>query len=295
MCPRRRGIFAQTPDNTSMLPSFIVIGAAKCGTTSICNLLGRHPDVFVSDPKEPHYFSRILSYRTGRKRYEQLFEEAERGGFLAVGEGSTSYTHPSRGDFTAARIRETLPDVRLIYMVRHPIRRLESDWLMRRREGRTPERIGAAVERQASLVTFGMYWKHLSLYREHFPDDQIATVFLEDLAEAPEEVVGGLCHHMGVDPARMPAPGDTRSNRAEQYRKDGLMASALRKVPGAVKLRDAMPDSVRRMGKDLLTDEYGETIEWRPGEVEAVLDVLRPDALRLLEHCGKPSDFWDLG
>jgi hypothetical protein len=278
-----------------MLPSFIVIGAAKCGTTSVCNLLGRHPDVFVSDPKEPHYFSRILSYRTGRKRYERLFEGAEGGAYLAVGEGSTSYTHPSRGDFAAARIRETLPDARLIYMVRHPIRRLESDWLMRRREARTPDRIGAAVERQASLVTFGMYWKQLSVYRRHFPDDQIATVFLEDLAQAPERVIGELCRHIGVDPDRMPTPGDARSNRAEQYRKDGLVASALRRVPGAAKLRDAMPESVRRLGKDLLTEEYGETVEWRPGEVEAVLDLLRPDARRLLEHCGKPSDFWDLG
>lgn len=278
-----------------MLPTFIVIGAAKCGTTSVCDILKRHPDVFVSEPKEPHYFSRILSYRTDRKRYEDLFRSAEEDGFAAVGEGSTSYTHPARVDFTAPRIRETVPGARLIYMVRHPIRRLESDWLMRRRERRTASRIGEAVERDASLVTFGMYWKQLSVYRRHFPDEQIAVVFLEDLASDPETVIDGLCDFVGVDPDRMPDRAATRSNRAEQYRRDGLVASAIRKVPGARKLKESVPDAVRRLGRDLLTEEYGETVAWEEGEVEAIAEVLRPDSERLLEFCGKPRDFWDLG
>jgi hypothetical protein len=278
-----------------MLPNFIVIGAAKCGTTSVCDILKRHPDVFVSKPKEPHYFSRILSYRVGRERYERLFQEAAEGGFTAVGEGSTSYTHPTRVEFTAARIREILPDARLIYMVRHPVRRLESDWLMRRRESRAAEQIGRAVERDASLVMFGMYWKQLSVYLQHFPREQIEVVLLEDLADDPEGVIDRLCEHIGVDPEAMPDRTPTRSNRAAQYRKDGLVASAIRKMPGARKLKNSVPDAVRRLGRDLLTEEFGETVEWQDGEVEAITALLRPDAERLLEFCGKPRDFWDLG
>ena len=129
-----------------MLPNFIVIGAAKCGTTSICDLLSSHPDVFMSNPKEPCFFSHMNEDFRTRDWYESLFDAVS--GESAVGEGSTAYTHPDVIDATSRQILEAIPDCRLIYMVRHPIRRLESDWRMRRHEGWTSESISEAVMQQ---------------------------------------------------------------------------------------------------------------------------------------------------
>jgi hypothetical protein len=57
-------------------PTFMVIGVAKCGTTSLCDLVASHPDVFVTNPKEPHYFSRMTSVERRREWYRSLFEAA---------------------------------------------------------------------------------------------------------------------------------------------------------------------------------------------------------------------------
>ena len=81
-----------------MLPNFIVIGAPKCGTTSLCHLLGNHPQVFMSKVKEPHYFGRKDPTKT-LLWYEEHFVGAEDK--KAIGEGSTSsftstYNTPSR-------------------------------------------------------------------------------------------------------------------------------------------------------------------------------------------------------
>ena len=127
-----------------MLPTFIVIGAAKCGTTSICNVLGSHSDVFMSEPKEPHYFSSSPDSKITHSWYESLFSSAD--GHIAIGEGSTSYTAPNRISRTARRLAQTIPDCKLIYVVRDPLKRLESDWKMRRREGWTPASIKGALQ-----------------------------------------------------------------------------------------------------------------------------------------------------
>ena len=186
------------PGKGSLLPNFIVIGAAKCGTTSVCDLLGAHPQVYMSDPKEPCYFSHMDDEVRTRAWYESLFADVhdER----AVGEGSTAYTHPDVIETTAARIRADIPDCRLIYMVRHPVRRLESDWRMRLHEGWTPDSISEAVQQQPTLVSHGLYWQNLSVYRALFSDEQILVVFLEDFMRNPDAELARCFAHIGVDP-----------------------------------------------------------------------------------------------
>ena len=94
-------------------PNYFVIGAPKAGTTSLCSHLGAHPDVFMSDPKEPQFFSHNL--HRGYEWYASLFESAS--GHAAVGEGSTTYSStgiwpvrgsPSRSSCAEARWRHTL-------------------------------------------------------------------------------------------------------------------------------------------------------------------------------------------
>lgn len=273
-------------------PTFIVIGAAKCGTTSVCDLLGAHPDIFMSDPKEPHYFSRLTKYPQREEWYASLFPDGD--DFEAIGEGSTSYTHPHRIDFVVPRIRRVLPDCRLIYMVRHPIRRLESDWKMRRREDRASSSISDAADRQASLITLGLYWKQLQRYREAFPDEQIAVVFLEDFAEDPLPELSSLYRHIGVDPTFDPDDPNSRRNASSDYRDPGVVARAIRRLPGYRIVRDLAPEGAVSAAKAVLTDEFDPSPEWDPAGLEAARSYFREDARQLLEHCGKPADFWQL-
>lgn len=274
-------------------PTFLVIGAAKCGTTTVCDLVGDHPDVYMTTPKEPHYFSRLTKYHELRPWYSSLFEDA--GAYEAAGEGSTSYSHPHRIDFVVPRIRETLPQCRIIYMVRHPIRRLESDWKMRLREGRASESIYEAADRHASLITFGLYWKHLQKYREYFPDEQLLVVFLEDLADHPGRVLRKILRHIEVDPSLGPDDPDRQRNAATQYREKGTLAATMRRLPGYERLRRNVPDRIVRLTKYILTDQFDPSPEWDEDALSIVSDFFSEDSRNLLDYCGKPPDFWKLG
>lgn len=282
-----------SPLREAMLPNFFVIGAAKCGTTSLCTLLGQHPDVFMSDPMEPHYFGRDDPEKT-RAWYEGLFDGVE--GETAVGEGSTSYTRPDLVERCASEIAAQVPEARLIYMVRDPVRRLESDWKMRKHEGWATEGpIARAVTREDTmLVTQGMYWRNLSHYRSEFAEEQILVVFLEDFAESPREELDRCFAHLGVgSDVDLEEPGRPR-NSSSDFRRDLMVGRWLREI-GLVELaREVLPDAIFTWGKALLTRPDRYSVRWDPEVKEQVVRNLAGDARRFLEYCGKPADFWAL-
>lgn len=273
-------------------PTFFVIGAAKCGTTTICDLLAAHPQVFMSSPKEPHFFSRLATYNELHPWYESLFEDGT--DTEARGEGSTSYTHPNRVEFVAPRIRDNVPNARLIYMVRHPVRRLESDWKMRLREGRASTSIADAVDWHGSLITFGLYWKHLSVYREYFDDDQLLVVFLEDFSEDPQRELQRVYRHVGVDPLFIPDDPARERNAASDFRHDSWVATALRAVPGFKRVKEAAPRWSIETLKLLLTRDRDPVPDWDEDTLDLVESYFREDSKQLLSYCDKDPDFWDL-
>lgn len=106
-------------DEPYTLPDFFIIGAPKCGTTSLAKWLSDHPQVFMSPIKEPHYFSRDLDYRSipEKKEYLSLFTEST-DAHRAVGEASVFYLY---SEAAIPDIEKTIPDARYIVMVRNPI------------------------------------------------------------------------------------------------------------------------------------------------------------------------------
>ena len=103
-------------------PNFFIVGAPKCGTTALSEYLREHPRAFVSQPKEPHYFSRDFPYyyapgHATLQHYLQLYADAPEDA-LAVGEASVWYLYSQRA---VPGILEFAPDARLIAMVRNPV------------------------------------------------------------------------------------------------------------------------------------------------------------------------------
>jgi hypothetical protein len=277
-----------------MLPTFLVIGAAKCGTTSVCELIAGHPEAFMTDPKEPNYFAIEEDDRFVQRRtwYESLYEGAER--YKARGEGSTSQTNPRRISWASRRLFETVPESRLIYMVRHPVRRIESDWKMRSHYARKNVPIARAVAEDPHYISYGLYWQNLAYYRRLFADEQILVVFLEDFRAYPERELARVFRHIGVDPDY--APGDAHQPRmaAKDFRTYGRVASALRKAPGFELARKTLPRGLVTAIKKMTTRVRRFEVAWDPEARSSVADAFRDDAAALLEHCGKPAGFWDL-
>jgi len=204
-----------------VLPNFIVIGAAKAGTTALYWYLAEHPAVFMSPVKETNYFAYGLD-ENGRllygdpdvhrfpvksfPEYEQLFVEA--GGAQAIGEASPIYLECPQA---AAQIRERLPAVRLICSIRHPVDRAYSDYLMYlRRRGRrfdpshelNPDSEWARPDSRWMQVS--KYHEQLTRYFAAFPRDQIHIILFDELKRNPAKVVEDVYRAVGVDPEFVP-------------------------------------------------------------------------------------------
>lgn len=275
------------------LPTFMVIGAAKCGTTSLCALLERHPDVFLTRPKEPKYFSRIATYEQGWDWYLSLFEGSER--YAARGEGSTTYTGPARIDMVVPRLHATVPNCRLIYMVRHPIQRLESHWKMLRRSGQGLANINRNVEDLPPLSMWGMYWRWFCAYRLLFRDDQILIVFFEDFVRDPESIMARVYEHIGVDPTFRPVDAHVPRNTAREFKADTRASAIVRRIPGFGLVKRIAPKRMVEAARNALLQPYGDRAVWDPAVLCALQRMYRQDSRYLLEHCGKSEDYWRLG
>jgi hypothetical protein len=218
------------------LPNFIIIGAAKAGTTALYWYLAEHPDVFMSPVKEANYFAygRDAGGRlvygdpevhqfpvTTLADYEQLLAGA--GGAMAIGEASPIYLECPQ---SAARIRAMIPGARILCSIRHPVDRAYSNYLMYlRRRGRRldPEcdlDAGAAwAHPDSRWMRIGRYHEQLRRYFEAFPRSQIHVSLFEDLTRNPPALMRDVYRFVNVDPAFTPdfatphAPGGMPASR----------------------------------------------------------------------------------
>lgn len=224
-----------------MLPNFLVIGAAKAGTTSLHWYLSEHPAVFMTPVKDPAYFAygvdaggRLLwgdlAMHTFPIRslgeYEQLFAEA--GGAAAVGEASTTYLECPQA---AARIRDLLPSVRILCSLRHPVDRAYSDYLMHlRRRGRRFDPVrdlsaGSEWARPDSRwMRIGRYHEQLSRYFDAFPRARICILLFDDLKRDPVGFMREAYRFLDVDPAFVP---DVETQHAAGGMPASMMLEAL--------------------------------------------------------------------
>lgn len=272
-----------------MLPNFIIIGVSKCGTTTLYNSLKNHPQIFVSQPKEPNYFNKTINYRSTRGEYEKLFEHA--GSFPFRGESSVGYTNPSRIHFVPKRIHEAIPDCKLIFMVRHPIKRLESEWKMRLRLNNTanPDFL-EELQYNIKMYNHGLYWETLSQYLEYFRKEQILTVFMEDLHNSFDTEIFRVLTHIGADTVYKLS--STHSNSSANYRKDTGYSALLKEIFGN-RIKSRIPASIKNKCRGLITKDWDYGISWNAEIYAEVAQYFAEDSQALLEYCGKSHDFWD--
>jgi hypothetical protein len=236
--PARRR-FRYATRKRRILPSFLIIGAQRAGTTSLFNYLLRHPDVAgpsggdsaVWWVKETHFFDE--KFTKGTDWYRSFFPLAstreryrKRGHDLLAGEATPYYMfHPA----VPARVAATLPDVKLIALLRDPVERAYSHYQMMSRTGREklgfegalaaePERLAGVEEalmseeevflpsgsrahhqhRHRAYFSRGLYAEQLERWLERFPREQLLVLKTEDLLARPAEVYAGTLAFLGL-------------------------------------------------------------------------------------------------
>jgi hypothetical protein len=181
------------------LPNFLIVGASKCGTTSLYHYLGQHPDVFMSPIKEAKWFAYegqdepSYPIRT-RETYERLFDgvTAQR----AIGEASPQYL---RVVAAPERIAAALPGVRIVAMLRDPADRSYSSYLHSLRDGIERRGVEEAMQPGNRYVEQSLYHPQLWRYFERFDRDRIKVILYDELAADPAAVMRDLYAFLGVD------------------------------------------------------------------------------------------------
>lgn len=257
-----------------VLPNFLIIGAPRSGTTSLCQYLKQHPDVYLSAKKEPRYFAfgereldelggpgaRFLRETTVRTwdAYVRLFRGAV--GHTAIGEASPRYLW-ARG--AAERISARLPETKIIAILRQPADRAYGGYLGALRDGREAadtfeQALSEERRREEAGWAFGVYtrpsWyhRHLSSYYERFPRRRIRVVLFEEFERDPGAVVRQLFEFLEVDPG-------VAVDVSRRHGRSGVIRNPIartvwklsRRIPEPV--RSLLPPAVRDRSLERLT------------------------------------------
>lgn len=278
------------------LPNFLIIGAAKCATSSLRALLAQHPQLFLArGGRETRFFADDRLYGLGLPAYESEFTGA--GGRSAIGECSNVYTERKRFPQAAQRIARELPDAKLVYMVREPLSRIESLWLQLRSHGGEAVHFDfnrALVENRAHLVDSTNYWRQLQPYRDHFPADRIQVLFFEDYRADPSACARRCLAFLGVDPDVEFERSVAHQNPSQGKLGPPAWLSRLRSAPGFAHAKRLLPAAGRHALKRRVLFQRMARPVWDPAVRAGVLDELGDDCRRLLAECGRPASFWDL-
>ena len=280
-----------------MTPTFVGIGAQKCASSWLYDILSDHPQALLSKKKELDFFT--YHYENGYTWYENNFPPGIQA--RAIGEISPSYFHEASAP---ERVRRYLADARILVSLRDPVERALSQHRHLARIGLltgpdfTFER---GVAANPSYIEQGMYATHLRRWRQYFPAEQILVVLMDDICTDARSIAGAVYKFLRIDPTHVSKALHERSNPSYVVRNRvfDLGVKELRRVAdslGLMPLWRAMGDTgLRRMyrafnrrpSQTIIPHPKPETLihlraHFRP-EVEALEDMLGRELSRWKE------------
>jgi len=251
------------------LPDFLIIGAMKCGTSTLAAQLAAQPGVFMTEPKEPNFFSDDAVFARGRGWYEGLFADAAPGALK--GEASTHYTKLPTHPDALARMAGMLAAPRLVYMIRDPLDRLVSHYIHAWSEGTIRTGLSDALEARPELVDYGRYAMQIAPYVDHYGAEAVCLTSLERLTADPGGELARIGAFLGLPAPAVWQAEEARHNvSAERVRRfpgyalavDNPVATALRRALVPKGLRSAVRARLTMRARPALTAE--ETARLRP-------------------------------
>lgn len=277
---------------------FVIIGAAKAGTTSLYKKLSMHPDIFMSTPKEPEFFARDDVYAQGNEWYVSLFASARAG--QTCGEASTLYSLIQCFPETARRMHSFAPDAKIIFVLRNPVDRAYSyyiqiiknyqnstrDFSVNRtfEECLFPDQYPNRQERAKFFAPFdahhrdipetftggGKYMTTIRDYLKYYSSRNLLLVRFEELVEDIDKVAGDVCDFLHLDKSKLIGSNSARENISSEYfsRADReltkqTLISKLKAVPAVEPLSKLIPRTARRN----IMDWYSNALKRKSGVI----------------------------
>ena len=197
------------------MPDFLIIGAMKSGSTSLSQILTSHPDIFIPPEKELQYFSRDHKFNQGEEYYRNFFKNASN--CQLIGEASTCYSRWPHYPHATERIAKRLPNVKLIYLMRHPVERAYSHYGHLMQE-RTMYQTGdiltfeEMVEQDKEITNTSLYMMQINRYLTTFSQKQMLFLTLDELKSSPTIFFQRVQDFLGITPINLISRGTVKAN-----------------------------------------------------------------------------------
>ena len=283
------------------LPNLLIIGAAKCGTTSLHFYLDQHPEVLMARPddkpgreKEMRFFWRD-DWRERLGWYEQHFEST----VPVRGEATPSYTHYPLFPDVPRRIHSVIPETKLIYVVRDPIERIVAHWAQTQEDGqRAPLEVALADYNRPDhpLVCASKYATQIERYLEYFPPEQLLVLDMNKLRTRRLETIQETFRFLGVDDHyRSPAFNsqlNTRRDKKAITRSGKLLLDRVFEPVGGT-----MPVGVRQRAAPVLRRLLSRSVRTPQLEertASKIEELLRPEVDRFRRLTGMEFASWSM-
>lgn len=236
-------------------PDFIIIGAMKSATSSLHVQLASHRGIYMSELKEPNFFSDDHQYRRGVDWYSSLFAGAQEGDLC--GESSTHYTKLPDHSETIPRMKALLPNVRLVYVMRHPIDRLVSHYVHQWTQNVIRCDINEALDRYPELINYSRYSYQLEPYLEAYGRASVLSVFFAAVERQPQRELERIARFIGYrGPVAWKEEVGLQNVSTERLRRFRGYRLIIDSPPMAFLRRALVPQSVRDIVKARLTMKH---------------------------------------
>lgn len=265
----------------------------KCATTYLSELLGAHPEVFMSSPKEPCHFvdPHVLRhvwpemwrnrYWASEERYLALFARA--GNASVIGEASVFYSQEPLFADVPQRIVGFNKDARFIYIMRDPVERTISHYWHRVRWWGEHRSMLRAIRSDPQYRDISNYARQLRAYLRYVPSERIYVLTCEALAADPAQQLRALYAWLGVDPRFQPrslgVPVNVTPEVVQRPREFGLLQH-LQRTATYVRIAPLLPLGLRRAASKLAS----RPVNLGDVSTSAVQDYLRPRQQRETEE-----------
>lgn len=276
-----------------MLVDFMIIGAQKCGTTSLAAQLAEHKEVAFCRIKEPGFFNTTEDWQAQLPGYHALYRPLP--GQLA-GEASTMYTFFPEWRDTPIRLHQYNPDLKLIYLMRQPVERVISNYSHDLVRGIVKESPETVIFRDPHYINCSRYGMQIRPYLELFPRENLLLLLFEDYVADQAQALRQIANFLAIDPD---AFADTSEVHAHKTVGETQLRSALlRDFVGSTAfdpIRRAVPAAIRQPIRRYLSNTLAEKPHFSTELKQMIWRLVEDDVTIIEQLMGRPLEAWRQG
>jgi hypothetical protein len=240
----------------TFLPNLIIIGAPKCGTSSMHFYLGQHPQIYMSQPKELNFFLLEKNWDKGEIWYRSHFKKQA----MIRGESSPMYSNAFQFSDVPERMNRLIPDARLIYLVRDPIQRIISHYIHSTALGKTSESIEECLKSpDNNYVQYSQYYIQLKHYLKYYSLSQICIITSEDLYNSRYETLQKVFRFLEVEPFYYSKQFTTLKNTYADISPKSVFARYFNRLTNH-NIRFIIPETIRSLIRKMIFSRFKDRV-----------------------------------